>query len=237
MRKFATIAVVALCATGFTAGAAYASQTQIDLSSYTNENIQTYTDGTNYPFAGSTVAIGGVDFTLSSYQGGADTTGVVQANTSTDSFLINVSQSGVATVYVLMNSAYGEFGATVGSLTFTDSENNTDVISIVEGVNVRDHYVVFNNVATDVYGTANYPGDVKLDAYAYNLSGLNGNLVSITFTGAQDTGYPNGQPFIAGVTLATGVPEASTWAMMMAGFAGLGWLGFVRGRAGRAAAA
>ena len=59
-------------------------------------------------------------------------------------------------------------------------------------------------------------------------------LTSITLSGAPDTNNPNGQPFLAAVTLATGaspVPEPSTWALMIAGFAGLGWLGYSRHRA------
>jgi PEP-CTERM motif len=51
---------------------------------------------------------------------------------------------------------------------------------------------------------------------------------SITLNGGVDTGSPDGEPFLAGVTLATGaspaVPEPSTWAMMLLGFAGLGFL-------------
>jgi hypothetical protein len=224
-------------------GAAHAAQLQIDLSSLTNENIQTYTNGTNYPLAGSTVNVNAASFTLSSEGGSADTTGVIQANSSTDSFVIPINEAGYSIVYVLLNSAFGEIGSTVGSLVFQDSAGDSDTISLEEGVNVRDHYISFNNVATEVYGTAQYPGDVKLDAYEYVLpASFAGNtLTSITLNGAADTGVPNGEPFLAGVTLATGgvapVPETSTWAMMISGFTGLGWLGYSRRRAIRSAAA
>jgi hypothetical protein len=144
---------------------------------------------------------------------------------------------------MLVNSGFGEINSTVGSLVFQDSAGHSDTISLEEGVNIRDHYISFNNVATEVYGTAQYPGDVKLDAYEYFLpASFAGNtLTSITLNGAADTGVPNGEPFIAGITLATGgvapAPEPSTWVMMVAGFAGLGWLGFSRRRAIRSAAA
>jgi hypothetical protein len=189
------------------------------------------------------VNINAASLTLSSEDGSADTTGVIQANSSTDSFLIPINETGYSIVYVLMNSAFGGIGSTVGSLVFQDSAGDSDTISLEEGVNVRDHYIDFNNVSTEVYGTAQYPGDVKLDAYEYVLpASFAGNtLTSITFNGAADTGVPNGEPFLARVTLATGgvapVPEPSTWAMMISGFAGLGWLGYSRRRAIRSAAA
>jgi PEP-CTERM motif len=238
--KVMTSSAVALILSAGLAGAANATETQIDLSSLTNENIQTYTNGTNYPLAGSTVDINGASFTLSSI-GGPDTTGVIQANSSTDSFVIPIDEAGYSIVYVLVNSAFGELGSTVGSLVFQDSAGHSDTISLEEGVNVRDHYIEFNNVATEVYGTAEFPGDVKLDAYEYVLPGsFAGNtLTSITLNGGADTGSPDGEPFLAAVTLATGgspaVPEPSTWAMMLVGFVGLGFAGYRRTREPRAA--
>jgi hypothetical protein len=110
-----------------------------------------------------------VSFTLSSFEGAAHTTGVIQANSPSDGFKIPINKAGYSIVYVLVNSAFGEIGSTVGSLTFRDAVGNGYTISLEEGVNVRDHYVDFNNVATEVYGTAQYPGDVKLDAYEYFL--------------------------------------------------------------------
>ena len=54
-------------------------------------------------------------------------------------------------------------------------------------------------------------------------------------------GSPDGEPFLAAVTtsttLSSPVPELSTWTMMIAGFAGLGWLGYSRRHAIRSAAA
>ena len=141
---------------------------------------------------------------------------------------------------MLVNSAFGVLGETVGSLVFKDSAGDTDTISLVEGVNIRDHWTAYNDVATDIYGTATYGDGVRFDAYEYILpASFEGNtLTSITLSGAPDTNNPNGEPFLAGVTLATSaVPEPSTWAMMIAGFAGLGWLGLSRRRAIRSAAA
>jgi len=77
--KIVTSSASALVFCAGLVGAAHAAQTQIDLSSLTNEDIQTYTNGTNYPLAGSTVNITGangvVSVTLSSFEGAANTTG------------------------------------------------------------------------------------------------------------------------------------------------------------------
>jgi PEP-CTERM motif len=229
--KIATSSAVALILSAGLAGAAQAAQSEIDLSSLTNANIQTYSDGTNYPTAGSTVSIGAASFSVSSYLGGADTTGAIQITSPTDSFVIPVNEAGYSTVYVLVNSAYGEIGSTVGSLVFSDSDGHSDTISLEEGINVRDHYTEFNDVATEIYGTATYVGGVRFDAYAYTLpnSFLGNTLTSITFNGAPETGIPDGEPFLAAVTLATAtsaVPEPSTWAMMAIGFASLGFVGW-----------
>src|ERR1700722_17348148 len=201
--KIATSSAVALSLSAGLAGAAQAAQSEIDLSSLTNANIQTYSDGTNYPTAGSTVSIGAASFSVSSYLGGADTTGAIQITSPTDSFLIPVNEAGYSTVYVLVNSAYGEIGSTVGSLVFSDSDGHSDTISLEEGINVRDHYTEFNDVATEIYGTATYVGGVRFDAYAYTLpnSFLGNTLTSITFNGAPETGIPYGEPFLSAVTL------------------------------------
>ena len=83
---------------------------------------------------------------------------------------------------------------------------------------------------------------VQFDAYEYVLPrGFAGNtLTSITLTGSLDTGSPE-RPALPrrrnACDGASPVPEPSTWAMMIAGFAGLGWLGFSRRRAIGSAAA
>ena len=59
---------------------------------------------------------------------------------------------------MLVNSGFGEINSTVGSLVFQDSAGHSDTISLEEGVNIRDHYISFNNVATEVYGRLNIQG-------------------------------------------------------------------------------
>ena len=128
--KVMTSSAFALILSAGLAGAAHAAQSEIDLSSLTNANLQTYTDGTAYPTAGSTVTIGAASFLVSSDAGAAGTTGAIQVSSPSDSFVIPINQAGYSTVYVLVNSAFGVLGETVGSLVFEDSAGDTDTISL-----------------------------------------------------------------------------------------------------------
>ena len=56
----------------------------------------------------------------------------------------------------------------------------------------------FNNVATEIYGTANY-GTFASTPTNTSFPLVRGNtLTSITLNGAPDTDVPNGEPFLAG---------------------------------------
>ena len=205
--KIVKSSAVALILSAGLAGAAYAAQSEIDLSSLTNANLQTYTDGTAYPTAGSTVTIGAASFLVSSDAGLAGTTGAIQVSSPSDSFVVPINQAGYSTVYVLVNSAFGVLGETVGSLVF-------------QRLGWRYGYDLFGwkgstSVTTGQLTTMSRPtftarrliGDgVRFDAYEYFLPAtFAGNtLTSITLNGAADTGVPDGEPFIAGITLATG---------------------------------
>ena len=150
------------------AGAAHAAQSEIDLSSLTNANLQTYTDGTNYPTAGSTVSIGAAIILwyrrMRALRAPQERSRSLRQATASS---IPINQTGYSIVYVLVNSAFGVLGETVGSLVFEDSAGDTDTISLEEGTNIRDHWTAYNDVSTDIYGTATYAGGVRFDAYEY----------------------------------------------------------------------
>jgi hypothetical protein len=243
--KVTKVAALAPVAVALFAHAANAAQTQVDISADVNVDIQTYTQGSNYPQAPATVSIGGVDFAISPFPGNAASggTGVVQIYDPGDTYTFNVSLPGITAVYTLINSAFGSYGSTIGAVVFEDLGGDIATFDLTEGTNIRDHYDGFyNNIATNLYGTQNYPNGVRLDAQQFILPAVfaGSTLTSITFQGSLDTGFPGGgQPFLAAVTATTEapVPEPSTWAMMIAGFAGLGWLGYARRRAGQTAVA
>ncbi len=243
--KIATSSAVALFLSAGLAGAAHAAQSQVDISGQVNANIQTYTNGNNYPQGPTSLTVNGIDFAIASFPGGGvGGTGVIQLQSATDTYTISVDETDIKAVYTLINSGFGEAGFTTGTLTFADSAGDSFVYNLTEGDNIRDHYDGFYvNDAPAAYGTANFDGGVRLDAQQIVLptSFWTSELTTITFAGAPDYGLPNGEPFLAAVTtsttLSSPVPEPSTWAMMIAGFAGLGWLGLSRRRAIRSAAA
>jgi hypothetical protein len=228
MRLLATglIASVAMAA----AASSHAAEIQLAFpSSAIDSNLYTYTGGGSYPAAGSTVTIGSVNFTLAPFYAdnpAAPDVGVVLTGDGSPN-TININTPDVVvgastTFYSLINSAFGVNGQAIGDLTLNFSNGSTYVYDLTEGDNVRDHYDgVYNNVATNVYGTATYGSD-RLDAQQIVLpssyAGL--TLTSITLDN-NNTG--NGDAFIAaftgeGVTAVTGgVPEPATWAMMVGG--------------------
>ena len=134
----------------------------------------------------------------------------------------------------MINSTFGQYGDVAGSVTFTGT-GGTYYFNLTEGLNIRDHYNgLYNNVATNLFGTASYGGGSdRLDAQAFNVAGI-GTLNSIEFDAAvpitDSNSQLNGEPFLAAVTADTvaAVPEPSTWAMLLLGFAGIGFLAYRR---------
>lgn len=211
------------------ATSAHAAQT-IDIGGYTNADIQTYSGGLNYPVGGSTIQIGGVDFLLSTLDGTAGTTGVIQTPFGSSSFDVALNGAMANTAYVIINSSFGLLPLQNGELWFSDTNGNQVKFDLIEGFNVRDHF--FNNVfiqdvtSPNLIGTAVYGNNiVRLDAYRYTLPTNFGPLLNVSFRGVDANGA-TGQPFLAAITLdnvRTGaVPEPATWMMMLFGFGVIG---------------
>jgi hypothetical protein len=231
--------VLALCA-----GSAVAAP--VDISSYVNANLQTYSNGTYYPTGPTTISIGGIVFDLAGYPGGG--LGAIQtcapgcssslSTFSTGPFTISVNQPDVKTVYALINSAWGVYGDTVGSLVFKDSASDTYTDPLVEGTNIRDHNQDgYNNTATGIYGTAYY-GPVRLDAYQIALPAAfcDNTLVSVAFSCSGPCDAPYGAPFLAGLTAVT-TPLPAALPLFVTGLGGLGLFGWRRKRKNAAAIA
>ena len=89
-------------------GAARADSVNVDISSLVNTNAQTALNGGSFPGGGTTLTNDGVSFLLANYPGGG--TGVIQTPESNTPIAIDISVNIVdpATVYTLINSAYGE---------------------------------------------------------------------------------------------------------------------------------
>lgn len=123
---------------------------------------------------------------------------------------IPVHERNVASVDVLMNSAYGRCGARIGELVFVGGERESYRYRLIEGKNIRDHnYGSFCNTLADFEGVANY-GNVRLDFQRIELPRkFSGNLETIVFRGFSREPY-EGAPFLAAITLNISTEEASS---------------------------
>jgi hypothetical protein len=219
---------------------AFASQ--VDISGVVTNDSGTFTQGNNYPTTGQTT-IGGISFTLAGNQPSGGPGVAVTVNNSITIGGLNITDDAVA--YTILNSGNGgTLGDNIGSITFVGSGNAEVTYQLIEGQNIRDHFFGgFNNVATGLFATTGYlngnevpdgPGLVHFDVQEFSLAGLDGQALSeIILTGDNAA---NGEPFLAAVTTSaiSAVPELSTWAMMILGFCGLGFMAYRRKQNGAA---
>jgi hypothetical protein len=215
------------------ASAAQAAGTPLSIQSGVDSDLYDYTQGTSYPPAGSTVTIGGVDFTLASFfanNPSAADVGVVQTGDGqADSITIAMPAVTVGTstvFYSLINSAFGQAPNTIGDLTLNFQGGGSYVYDLTEGDNIRDHFNgMYNNFAPNVYGTATYGND-RLDAQQIILPSqdVGDVLTSITLNNTQPG---DGNPFLAAFTVVnpgsvSAAPEPATWALMLLGVGVIG---------------
>jgi hypothetical protein len=228
MKKSSIFATLAL-AGAFTANAQFL---ELNISADCNQNLQTFTDGNDYPLGGTQIDIGGVPFGLSLLDNTPDTTGIVETPADNQSYTFTVPSGTCATIlYTLMSTAWGESGMDEGCMVVTGSHGETATLDLTEGVNIRDHYNgYFVNSLSDstVNSTCfnnhsqNSTGPVRLDRQELVLpSCFDGDTIaSITFDGI-DHGERGGDPFLAGMTLAV-VPEPSPFLLFALGALVLG---------------
>jgi hypothetical protein len=204
----------------------------VDISGAVNSDITQYNNGDLYPQTGGILVVGGVTFDLATLNG--HTASALAVFTDINPINIAVNQSGINTMYALINSGFGTAGDNIGELKFNGSTGSF-VYQLVEGTNVRDHNNgSFENSATDITATASFADsqnpnrEVRLDMYTISFGNI-GTLNSIDLISNSDPSL--GEPFIAGLTgafVTSAVPEPSTWAMMILGFCGLGFMAYRR---------
>jgi hypothetical protein len=210
----------------FTGAARAATYTPLTLPALTTD-IRTWSQGYNYnglfsgPGTTTTWTWNGVPFGLAE-----DSSGNTAYYNPGGSVTIPVGVYGVTNAYTLINTAYGSYGATVGTVEFLGSAGGDYVVNLVEGTNVRDHYNDgWQNIIsgpTVVNAFTSPDGMDRLDMQIYNLpsSFSTQSLISIVFTNYGLGG--DGQPFMAAATVATSpVPLPPALLLFGPGFAGI----------------
>jgi hypothetical protein len=198
---------------------AQASLIPISIAGIPNADLRTYTNGTNYPIAPTTLTVGGVPFDLVPLDAVPSSLGIIQDNSGADVFVIPTSIFGATTIYTLMNSAFGIAGADIATVAFTGTGGASASFDLTEGFNIRDHFNGFfvNTVSDPTIVTANFPGDVRLDRQTFGLpsSFATQTLTQITFTG-HSAFAGEGLAFLAAATASTtaAVPEPSAIALV-----------------------
>jgi len=108
------------------------------------------------------------------------------------------------------------------TLSFWVYQQNTGPVTFLDVT--WDGTTVFSNTWLDT-------GDIPYQNYTVQVVGTGSDVLQ--FISAYDPGYT----YLDNVSLTSGVPEPATWAMMMLGFAGLGFAGYRKGKSARTALA
>jgi hypothetical protein len=215
-------------------GAAQAASTTVNIQGFVNANLQTYTNGANYPAGGTILSNAGVSFLLAPASVGGVGLGAIQTPSSppTSSFDIPVNIPNPGAVYTLINSAFGAFGVTVGSMEFKATGGLDFAVALVEGQDIRDHN---NDGFNNTIGTGAALGSIYINTFSFgngvvrldeqqfflpasfNSATLTDIILNGTGSGA------NGEPFLAAATVSTpsAVPEPASLIMTTLGLGGI----------------
>jgi hypothetical protein len=117
-------------------------------------------------------------------------------------------------------------GVTVGTLTLWNSFIGTDY-SIGPGQNIILSATIGDNFDGSDIGLGGSVVSLTINGTSYNFKDTN-NILSGWPGGSADETLPWSQ--IGDISFSSGVPEPATWAMMLMGFAGLGFIGYRRAK-------
>jgi hypothetical protein len=190
-----------------------AADFKIDISQSVNFNYWTGASGTNNARGGTTTNIAGIPFAFTSFPGTSNGLGVVfMANgTASTPAITNfpVRVTNAVTVYTMINSSWGQYGATNGTIDFYGSEGAHARFHLVQGFNIRDHFNgPYNNSASSNLMSIYFGSNVaRNDVQGWMLppSFLSQALTNIQLRSFGNN--PNGTPVVTAITVRTSGPE------------------------------
>jgi hypothetical protein len=179
------------------------TQLQMSLASLVNVDLRSYTGGTAYPIAPTTIMVGGVSFDLAPLGTSTTSLGAVQMG-ATSVFVIPANVVRPQAAYTLMNSSFGALGSDIATIEFKGSSGADVKVELVEGTNIRDHHQgAFCNVIPTGTPSASFGSD-RLDMQTFDLSGsfAADDLTQIILTSHGTTGTSGtGLAFISAATV------------------------------------
>ena len=175
----------------------------------TNVNLCVFRS--SVPAAPAMLAVGGVDFALVPSGTATNSLGVISPATTGSAVDIPVNIVGAASVYTLINSAYGELGDKVGTVEFRGTGGADVTFNLVEGTNIRDWVNDgYNSAIAGGTPSATFDnGATRFDMQTFVLPNAfaSATLTDIILTNVG--GNPQGIPFLTAATVATtsGTPQ------------------------------
>ena len=225
----------------FFAGNAVAGYVNVDLGSYVNANVDfnpdTFPTGTSTGNKGTTIP-----FNIATYNGVAGSWIAPSGSAVLTVNLNGLNISGQQSFYALLNNYYGTSGFNEYDITVNATHSVTTTFSSIGGVDTRDYNQnYFTNTIANTTGFWFDNGigqrlDVRTFALptAFAAETLTSFVITQHAYGQGDGDFDNavfsGLTFSdqSVITLPSAVPEPSTWAMMILGFAGVGFMAYRR---------
>jgi len=234
MKGFQGLVVASVVGLGIIAGAQAGPFTPVDFSQFYNFNPQS-----QYGFPSGAQSFAGVPFQMTVDQNGNDSWQSVFMPCNLCSITVPVGVAGVATIYTLLSTWWGEAGTLGGTVTANGSAGDHFTYKLIAGDNIRTYPILTNQGIGNIRDynpnafTSDFLGDPSAQQVFLNCCGqrvdmqtialpdvfAGETLDSITFTTINVPSYWT--EFLQGITVEA--PEPGTLTLFGVGLAALAW--------------